>query len=72
MCVKRVLVLKIHLSLSGSNLYTGLNLRKLVHDWQNGFHGAPGAQVRLVAHKDDGNPTATKGETFFMEVQKKT
>lgn len=56
---------------SDSNLYTGLNLRKLVHDWQDGFHGAPRAQVRLVAHEDDGNPTATKRETFFMEVQKK-
>lgn len=68
MGVKHVFVLKIRLS--GSNLYTGLNLRKLVHDWQDGFHGAAGAQVRLVAHEDDGNPTAKK-RTFFMESPKK-
>lgn len=55
---------------SGSNLYTGLNLRKLVHDWQDGFHGAAGAQVRLVAHEDDGNPTAKKIK-IFMESPKK-
>lgn len=55
---------------SGSNLYTGLNLRKLVHDWQDGFHGAPGAQVRLVAHEDDGNPTATKRDVFHGSPKK--
>lgn len=32
------------------HLHTGLNLRELVHDGQDDFHGAPHLQVRLVSN----------------------
>lgn len=41
------------------HLHARLDLRELVHDWQDGLHGAATAQVRLVAHKDDGNSDGT-------------
>lgn len=39
-----------------SYLHAGLNLRELVHDGQDGFHGAPSLQIGLVSYKDDRDP----------------
>lgn len=41
------------------HLHARLDLWELVHDGQDGLHGAAAAQVRLVAHKDDGNSDGT-------------
>lgn len=37
------------------HLNARLNLWELVHDGEDGLHGAATAQVRLVPNKDDGN-----------------